>query len=645
MLVLLAHPDPEVLAGYLRGADHEVRELYVNDLAVQAAVKFGADAVIYSDSLEPVVPHEEALKALLDAGLRVVLLARRDSPLVPYAGALGIRDLVFLPASPAQVLYRLENPASPQEAAELVRGLMVTGGVASPLNPATLAEAGLEPDEAAVGEVEAGEAKRKKAGLLGKLNQLRPVSINQAGKPEQEKMQAGNDPEPERSTPGGEDAVEPDYKPPQDTGSGIPVLNRVVSGTPKVLLGLGSEQLEEWFQGVFDGVLEVIHASRTPEDFKEAVENTAPDIAVLMRPGPAGGIAGAHKLAAWAVTRVPAVLFIAGELDDAGKEMAEEAAGAGVRHILTCPPGGFVSGEELVFLVNSLIRELKPGQAGPATAVQKPEPKKKPRKSGRPERKLRFVLPRVSVKESVPLEEETPEDEAEKDVPLHEAQGKNPASVVPGGLLAVVSPWRPGLAGRIAAQAARMFAATGNEVAFICAAKESTGAVWLDVSDEELIMCDWRVPGSAVPLVRDRLKLWPVDPAKDLDCGRDGVIELIKQARRTAVYTVVDFGGDVSLAGKAVFLGRSVVMCVVPGGDPVELKTALLWFRQLKEGRENVVAGIDLRGVPPVVPEQLNPVLTIRHNPADALSEALVRGVEGEFYWERMRSIAKKQTG
>lgn len=166
MRVLLAYSDPETLAGYLRSADHEVKELYANDLAVQAAVKFGADAVIYSDSLEPVVPHEEALKALLDAGLRVVLLVRRDSSLVPYAGALGIRDFVFLPSSPAQVLHRLENPASPREAAEMVRGLMVTAGMSNPLSPATLAEADVEPDVAAVGKVAVqdvpGESRREK---------------------------------------------------------------------------------------------------------------------------------------------------------------------------------------------------------------------------------------------------------------------------------------------------------------------------------------------------------------------------------------------------------------------------------------------------------------------------------------------------
>ncbi|RKO65695.1 hypothetical protein D7024_01065 [Desulfofundulus salinus] len=602
-----------------------VGECYYREGLLSLAKDRGADVVILSPHLPGWTDMVELVRELRMAGLRVVLLpGRRDDgealDLARKGVALGVYDLVWDPVSPAAVINRV-------------------------LNPATLADAGVEPDEAAVGKMMGEEVKVKKAGLLGKLNQLRPSSINQADKPEREKMQVGNDPEQEESTPGGEDAVEPGYKPPQDTGCGIPVLNKVVLGTPKALLGLGSEQLEEWFQGVFDGVLEVIHASRTPEDFKEAVENSAPDIAVLMRTGPAGGIADAHKLAALAVTRVPAVLFIAGELDDIGKKMVEAAASAGVRHILTCPPGGFVSGEELVFLVNSLIRELKTIQTEPATAVQKTKPKEKPRKSGRRERKLRFALPGISVKESVPLEEETREDEAEKDKTLHDVPGKNPASIVPGGLFAVVSPWRPGLAGRIAAQAARMFAATENEVAFICAAKESTGAVWLDVSDEELIMCDWRVPGSAVPLVRDRLKLWPVDPAKDLDCGRDGVIELIKQARRTAVYTVVDFGGDVNLAGKAVFLGRSVVMCVVPGGDTVELKTAMLWYRQLKEGRENVVAGIDLRGSPPVVPEQLDPVLTIRHNPADALSEALVQGAEGEFYWERMRSIAKKQTG
>jgi len=121
--VLVAAPEADFLCMYLRAAGHEPKALYANDLAVETARRCGAETAVYFETLEPAAPHEEVLKALVLAGLRVVLAARRESPLVPFAGALGVRDFVFLPAGPEEVLRRLENPAAPEEAAEAVRGL------------------------------------------------------------------------------------------------------------------------------------------------------------------------------------------------------------------------------------------------------------------------------------------------------------------------------------------------------------------------------------------------------------------------------------------------------------------------------------------------------------------------------------------
>ncbi|MBC7106414.1 MAG: hypothetical protein H5T97_10770, partial [Firmicutes bacterium] len=124
MRVMLIAPDAGDLAEYLRERGHEVKEVYANDLALKVAEAFGPgpDAALYLDHTEPAAPHEEVLKALVLAGCRVVLAARRESALVPFAGALGVRDFVFLPAGPEEVLRRLENPAAPEEAAEAVRG-------------------------------------------------------------------------------------------------------------------------------------------------------------------------------------------------------------------------------------------------------------------------------------------------------------------------------------------------------------------------------------------------------------------------------------------------------------------------------------------------------------------------------------------
>ncbi len=153
MRVLLVAPDAGDLAEYLRGRGHEVKEVYVNDLALRAAEAFAPDAVLYLEHPQSAAPHEDVLKDLVLAGLRVVLAARRESRLVPFAGALGVRDFVFLPAGPEEVLRRLENPAAPGEAAEAVRGLAARGAVlvVSGTAPTPAADAAAAPADGAEG--------------------------------------------------------------------------------------------------------------------------------------------------------------------------------------------------------------------------------------------------------------------------------------------------------------------------------------------------------------------------------------------------------------------------------------------------------------------------------------------------------------
>jgi hypothetical protein len=199
----------------------------------------------------------------------------------------------------------------------------------------------------------------------------------------------------------------------------------------------------------------------------------------------------------------------------------------------------------------------------------------------------------------------------------------------------LVSPWRPNLAGRLAAQAVKLlYDVEGSQVAYIGASKNSTGAMWLDIPDDELMMSDWRVPGSSCPTVRDNLTIYAVDPVKDLTLeGEQDLWCILREARKTSTYTVMDFAGDISLIQKVAHLGRAVVLVVLPGGDPVEYKISSLWLRNLMEGKQNVVTGIDLRGVPQNIPEGLKPKVVIRNSPADALSVALRRNGDGRFTW------------
>ncbi len=433
-----------------------------------------------------------------------------------------------------------------------------------------------------------------------------------------------------------------------------PAPGRAGAGRLSAVLGVGDVRIEEWVKENFSDQMDVIASLSDPEDIKRRTAELSPDILVIMRHSAAGGVPGAGELAAWAAGSVPAVLFIVGELDEPGKEMADRAAGAGVRHIISCERGGYISGDELVYVLSGIIRDLRnsgrPGpeeEAAPAFSgevrktinsllqgagilrgtLKRPVEKAKGGKTGSTAAAGRFKS-KIRAKEGLPLEEEAPSV-------APAACPRDPTSIVPGGILAVVSPWRPNLAGRLAAQAVKLFGdVDGSEVAYVGASKNSTGAVWLDVPDEDLMMSDWRVPGSRCPIVKDNLAIYAVDPSKDLPVqGQNELWAVVKKARKKATYTVVDFAGDIWEAHRAAHHGRAVVLVILPGSDPVELRISTLWLRNFAEGKQNVVTGIDLRGVHQVIPEGLRPKVVIRNSPADALAVALKKYNDGEFIW------------
>gem|GEM_PF-6074118 len=121
MRVLIISSAPEAIADFLVSAGHEVKECLSTDLAPRMTGEFAPEAVIFSEDVAEILPvgHRGALREIVPLA-RVVLLAGRKNPIVQYAAALGVRDFVFLPAGPAEILHRLENPAKPEEAAEML---------------------------------------------------------------------------------------------------------------------------------------------------------------------------------------------------------------------------------------------------------------------------------------------------------------------------------------------------------------------------------------------------------------------------------------------------------------------------------------------------------------------------------------------
>jgi hypothetical protein len=141
--------DRDISAGLSGRGKDTAGECYYREGLLSLAKGRGADVVVLSPHLPGQADTVELVKELRMAGLRVILLpGRRDDKkavdLARKAVALGVYDLVWDPVSPEAVVHRV-------------------------LNPATLAEAGLEPDEAAVGEVAVqdipGESRREKTGL------------------------------------------------------------------------------------------------------------------------------------------------------------------------------------------------------------------------------------------------------------------------------------------------------------------------------------------------------------------------------------------------------------------------------------------------------------------------------------------------
>jgi len=425
---------------------------------------------------------------------------------------------------------------------------------------------------------------------------------------------------------------------------------RKQAGKPSAVLAVGDAGIEQWIRDNFSDQLEVLACGVEPAEIKSMLEGLAPDICILMRRSSLGGVPGAGELAVWAAQRVPALLFIVGELDREGNEMAARAMEAGVGRVISCDPGGYISGDELVYVLTGMIREMREGGevrgrvtdpagaggelnsllrgAGLLARVIKQSAQATARK-GKSRQPAKKAGPGIDLHQGLPLV-----DEASPGMP-----GLPPGSatsIVPGGILSVVSPWRPGLAGRISAQAVKILGEVeGSQVAYVGASAGSTGAVWLEITDEELLMSDWRVPGSGFPISRDNLKIYAVDPLKDLRVeGETDLWSIIKEARKTSTYTVVDFAEDLAAARKAARQGRSVVLVVLPGSDPVEYKISSLWLRNFAEGRQNVITGIDLRGVPGSgIPEGIRPGVVIRNSPADALAVALKQKGQGQFEW------------
>jgi hypothetical protein len=188
------------------------------------------------------------------------------------------------------------------------------------------------------------------------------------------------------------------------------------------------------------------------------------------------------------------------------------------------------------------------------------------------------------------------------------------------GGVAVVSPWRPGFAGQLAAVMAQVLVSEEvcPVIGVIGASGNSTVAWHLAIEEDELIMSDWRIPGSQAPVEKKNLRIWDIDQAKSLD--RITVyeqIKLLETAKETCSITVIDCAGDHELAEKLLHQDVAVLF-IVPGQDRIEQNTASQWLSRLFATGKKVICGVDLRSAADLIPEGISPEMLIRGSPQEA---------------------------
>jgi len=247
---------------------------------------------------------------------------------------------------------------------------------------------------------------------------------------------------------------------------------------PTVLLGFGNDDINNWFINAFGEDVKILSIISSVDEFKSNVIEKRPCIVVLSRLGSVGGVPGSDDMAEWASGRVPYIIYIAGEIDEEGKEISDRLKASGIEYVISCPVGGFISVDELVFNIYNIIRKIRNGEGKDSPVVEDAAVKDEDTVTKVIKNKLTQIIKQTAEKavherkkkehvkvknrnEGIALEEKPSTEIFNENI-------KNPTAIIPGGVFVVVSPWRPGLAGRLAAHTVKMFSEIeGSEVARI----------------------------------------------------------------------------------------------------------------------------------------------------------------------------------
>jgi len=146
-------------------------------------------------------------------------------------------------------------------------------------------------------------------------------------------------------------------------------------------------------------------------------------------------------------------------------------------------------------------------------------------------------------------------------------------SVTRNSAIYIVCPSRPSQAGETTA----LLASSIKNTAVVCASPASTAAICLGISRQDLIGCDWRVPGANAPVIHNGIYIWPIDP--ELYQVRFDVspLHVANSIRHKFDLVLVDCAGDLSLCTSAP--NSDLVMVIHKEGDTSDYLTQE-WLRQ-----------------------------------------------------------------
>ena len=119
---------------------------------------------------------------------------------------------------------------------------------------------------------------------------------------------------------------------------------------------------------------------------------------------------------------------------------------------------------------------------------------------------------------------------------------------------------------------------------FICASGSSLSAKIMGIPDKTLITADWRLVGSTAPIDWEGIKVWPVDPFKQITTSYN-IHKLVDEIKNYFSLVIVDCAGNLDLCQRIAY--DEGVIIIHQEGDAADSVT-VNWLKLF--GSQSVMA-------------------------------------------------------